>query len=61
MNNIPSVFHQVISQFATISSGTSGNGSFPEPAATFVGVLGVTNLNILGFGESFEYIPQNYH
>ena len=39
---------EVISQFATISSGTGDEG-FPEPAATFVRVLGVTNLDFLGF------------
>ena len=40
---------QVVSQFATISSGT-GDSSYPEPAATLVRALGMTNLDILGFG-----------
>ena len=39
---------QVISEFATISSSTGG-GSYPEPAATFVRALAVTNFDILGF------------
>ena len=37
-----------MSQFATISSDT-GEGTYPEPAATFVKALGVTNLELLGF------------
>ena len=40
---------QVMSQFATISSG-KGDGSYPEPAATLVRALSVANLDILGFG-----------
>lgn len=39
---------QVLSQFSTVSS-SAGGGSFPEPAATFVGVLGLTNLDVPGF------------
>ena len=39
---------QVISQFATISSN-AGQGSFPEPAATFVRGLSVTSFELLGF------------
>ena len=40
----------MISQFATISSGT-GEGTYPEPAASFVRALAMSNLDILGFGE----------
>ena len=40
---------QVIAQFATISSGT-GDGSYPEPAATLVHALSLANLDIVGFG-----------
>ena len=40
--------HQVISQFATISQST-GEGSLPEPAATFVRALSLTNFEFLGF------------
>lgn len=38
---------QVISQFATISQST-GESSFPEPAATFVRALSVTSFEFLG-------------
>lgn len=41
--------YQVISQFAVISSGTGGETGYPEPAATFVRVLSVTNLDVVGF------------
>ena len=39
---------QVISQFATISSD-AGEGSYPEPAATFVSALSLTSFEFLGF------------
>jgi hypothetical protein len=39
---------QVISQFAKISSST-GSGSYPEPAKTFVSALSMTNLEVFGF------------
>ena len=42
------VVAQVISQFATISKST-GSVAYPEPAATFLGVLSVTSLDFLGF------------
>ena len=45
-------FVQVISQFATISSST-GEATYPEPAATLVRALGMANLDILGFGACF--------
>ena len=38
----------MISQFASISTGT-GDTSYPQPASTFVGALGVTNFDLLGF------------
>ena len=40
---------QVLSQFSTVSSSSAGDGSFPEPAATFVRALGLSNLAIPGF------------
>ena len=49
LNDRPFVaLFQVISQFATISSDT-GDGSYPEPAATLVRALSVTSFEVVGF------------
>ena len=47
---------QVISEYSLISEKTQDNKGVPEPASTFAGVLGVTNLDILGFGEFDSFL-----
>ena len=42
---------QVVSQFAGISSASGASGRQPQPARTFAGVLGATNLDVLRFGK----------
>ena len=51
---------QVISEFATISSGT-GDEAYPEPAATFVRALGVTRLDAFGFVPLGCVVSSNFY
>ena len=51
---LPSISCQVLSEFARISASTGKGGEYDKPASTFAGVLSVSNLDVLGFGE-FEW------